>query len=480
MSSQTLQSSWQFHIAAKREHLAAATPVEWILPTSNTIPTNVLDIPRSCGILSARELNITEKYTADELVQALASGKFTALEVTLAFCKRAAIAQKLISCLTETFYDQAQDRARFLDEYLKTEKKTYGPLHGLPVSLKDSFNVKGVQSTLGYVSFLDHPVASTNSPLVDVLLELGAVLYLKTNIPQTLMTADSENNIFGRTLNPFNTTLTAGGSSGGEGALVAMRGSIFGVGTDIAGSIRIPSLCCGSYGFKPTSGRIPITGCPFGGEGVPGIVPSAGPLTTSFSDLSLFMKTVLEAKPWRRETGLLAVPWRSLDPAPSSLTIGVLAEDREFPLHPPVHRTLEAAVSALSTAGHKLIRLDYQAAISTSLGTRLAFEYFSLDPDDTGIKHIEDSGEPMVQSVQRALPPHKKTYTLTDLVRMNVEVHDYAEAWRKIFFEYKLDAVIAPGAQNTAVEHDTFALPPYTLMWNLLDVSLISMVLVLL
>lgn len=110
------------------------------------------------------------------------------------------------------------------------------------------------------MSFINRPAADFNSPLVDILLDNGAVLYVKTNIPQTLMTADSENNVFGRVLNPNKLTLTAGGSSGGEGALVGMRGSILGVGTDIGGSIRIPAFCCGTYGFKPSTDRVPFGG----------------------------------------------------------------------------------------------------------------------------------------------------------------------------------------------------------------------------
>ena len=104
--------------------------------------------------------------------------------------------------------------------------------------------MKGTEASIGYVSFLGEK-SSANSALVEILLNLGAVLYVKTNIPQTLMTADSDNNIFGRALNPHNTLLNAGGSSGGEGALIAFRGSPLGVGTDVAGSVRIPALCCG-------------------------------------------------------------------------------------------------------------------------------------------------------------------------------------------------------------------------------------------
>lgn len=90
------------------------------------------------------------------------------------------------SCLTEILFEQAQERARELDS-LRAKGQLVGPLHGLPISIKDSFQVKGTEATLGFVAYLDHGPSHENSCLVDVLLDLGAVLYCKTNIPQTLM-----------------------------------------------------------------------------------------------------------------------------------------------------------------------------------------------------------------------------------------------------------------------------------------------------
>lgn len=160
--------------------------------------TNVLDVPRRCGILSPEELEITEKYSAVSLAKAVQAGSLKAKSVAIAFCKRAAIAQQLTSCLTETFFQDAIDRGEWLDNVLQETGKPVGPLHGVPVSIKDCFNYRGVQSCLGTVSFLDRPVANENSHLVDLLLDLGAILYCKTNIPVTMMTADSHNNVFGR------------------------------------------------------------------------------------------------------------------------------------------------------------------------------------------------------------------------------------------------------------------------------------------
>lgn len=394
------------------------------------------------------------------------------------------------------------ERAKYLDEYLQREGKPVGPLHGLPISIKDSFCVEGVQSTIGYVAFLENETAKTNSALVKMLLELGAVLYVKTNIPQTLMvkipnssgysqnmkltitqTADSENNIFGRTLNPHKTTLTAGGSSGGEGALVAFRGSILGVGTDIAGSIRIPALCCGVYGFKPTTDRIPFGGQVSGAvKGIPGLVPVAGPLAHNIADLKLLMSSVVaDGQAWKYDSAAVGVPWQTIPSsinASESLTIGVLAEDGSFPLHPPVKRALDRAVEALTHAGHRIVRLSADdEAQSLAYASRIAFQYFTYGPHKD---IIAASGEPPVTSVAKAASPMSSGpspaqqgqgpfETILALHAARQRVH---EAWRQTWVDQKLDLILAPGAQSTAVGHDTYGWPPYTVMWNVLDVSL--------
>jgi amidase len=125
-----------------------------------------------------------------------------------------------------------------------------GPFHGLLISLKGSFSVKGYQAITGFVSFAAHPPATNNSAVVEILLKAVAVCYVKTNVPQTMMCSDTVNNVFGRPLNPNKLSLTAGSSTGGEVALLKMRGSVLGIGTDMAGSVRIPALCNGVFGLN--------------------------------------------------------------------------------------------------------------------------------------------------------------------------------------------------------------------------------------
>ena len=107
-----------------------------------------------------------------------------------------------------------------------------GPLHGLPISLKDNFNLKGLDATVGFASHVDDP-AKADSTLASLLEEAGAVFYVKTNVPTAMMIAETVNNVFGRTTNPRNRQTTSGGSSGGEASLIVMKGSPLGVGSDI-------------------------------------------------------------------------------------------------------------------------------------------------------------------------------------------------------------------------------------------------------
>jgi amidase len=192
---------------------------------------------------------------------------------------------------------------------------------------------------------------------------------------ETLMTADSENNVFGRTLNPNNINLTAGGSTGGEGALVALRGSILGIGTDIgnciysllrldfvdqalvAGSIRIPSIANGIYGFKPSIGVVPYSRQRrLSVPGVEGVKAVAGPMVTSIRDAQMFMKTIVQAQPWKYDSAVNRTVFQGLQvPAKDEVVIGYLENDGVFTPHPPVRRAIQEAVTKLESAGVKLV-----------------------------------------------------------------------------------------------------------------------------
>ncbi|GLI80780.1 hypothetical protein PoHVEF18_009137 [Penicillium ochrochloron] len=481
---------WQKRVAAKRQVCADKIPAAWRLPDNyldnfqtplaenknNLIEAQAV---RKSEILTEQELRITESYTIAELLSALADGTLTSAEVTLAYSKRAAVAQQLVNCLTETMFEEAKERAQYLDT-LRAQGQLAGPLHGLPVSIKDNFHKKGTEATIGMVSFLGE-VSPENSPLVDILLKLGAVIYVKTNVPQTMMTSDSDNNVFGRTLNPWNTSLGPGGSSGGEGALIALRGSPLGVGTDIGGSVRIPALCCGTYGFRPSAARVPNGGmraCTT--SGMKFILSCAGPLSLDLDGIEAFFKSVFGAQPALYDSTILDIPWRQVSAKPI-LRIGIVPESPAFPLHPPVRRVLAEAARLLEAKGHKLIPLDVEEC-QIMRANEIAWNIFSLDQGALG--HIRSAGEPPVPSLvhvgkvveklksstQLTLPDLGEMDRMEKLAYLNTLRAELREVYRKMWVRHDLDVCIAPSAQNTAVAHDMFAIAPYTTLFNCLDV----------
>ncbi|KAF3045514.1 hypothetical protein E8E12_008881 [Didymella heteroderae] len=226
--------------AAILGRLALKVPSDLVLPSSLIAdpPNDVSNIPNTCGLLTDREIDITEDYNAVNLAHAIASKELTAVEVTTSFAKRAIIAHQLTCCLTQWFMDEALQRAKELDEYLHKHGKPIGPLHGVPISIKEHIPVAGTFSSQGSLS--STVFNEKDSLMVEILREAGAVFYCKTNQPQAIMHLESTSH-YGRTLNPFNLKLSAGGSTGGEAALLAMKGSVLGVGTDIGGSVRGPT-----------------------------------------------------------------------------------------------------------------------------------------------------------------------------------------------------------------------------------------------
>jgi amidase len=471
-------ADWQELAKSKRDSVAAKIPKNWLLPSNltsqynETSTLNVLDVPRTCGLLTEQELAITENYDATDLIQLMSTGRLKSVDVVTAFCKRAAIAQQCVNCLTEIMFDQALAMARECDTHLEKEGKPIGPLHGLPISLKDSFNVKGTQATIGYVSFISHPPAATNSSLVDILASAGAVFYVKTNLPQTMMTADSHNNIFGRTLNPYNLSTTAGGSTGGEAALLAMRGSIIGLATDIAGSNRIPALCCGISSIKPTASRIPFSGgVPPGRLGNPSpILAVIGPCGHSLRDYALFLKTTIDARPWTFDENVLNVPWRTIQPSMKPLRFGLVRGCAERPLHPPIARALHTTATALKDAGHTITLLNdlIPSIYETAL---LAFKFFKLDPNNTAAQHLRASGEPPIPSLPTAVFSEHEGWnpSLNELWDMNLARGAIVKKWHDVVVKEGLDAVLMCGYQGVAPKHDTYGVPVYTVVANFLN-----------
>lgn len=276
-----------------------------------------------------------------------------------------------MNCLHEIFFDEAVAAASALDAYFAKHRKPVGPLHGLPVSLKDQFHIKGVETTMGYVGWIgtfegskgDTRARTFESELVKELRNLGAVLFCKTSVPTTLMSGETANNIVGYTWNPKNRHLSCGGSSGGEGALLALRGSPAGFGTDIGGSIRVPASFNGIFGLRPSTGRLPYEGAANSMDGQSTILSVVGPMATTARSLKLLFKSILEQSPWNHDPLVHELPWRSsverniqerINGDPSALAFAIMHHDGVVQPQPPVQRAIKLIEGTLRSQGHQV------------------------------------------------------------------------------------------------------------------------------
>lgn len=204
------------------------------------------------------------------------------------------------------------------------------------------------------------------SELVRELRTLGAVFHCKTAVPATLMLPETANNIIDYTWNPSNRNLSSGGSSGGEGALIALKGSAAGFGTDIGGSVRIPSAYNGLFGLRPSVGRVPYEGVANSMDGQNSINSVIGPMATSPTDVKILLKSVLSQKPWLYDPLAIEMPWREeleretlamvnkSRQGQDTLAFGILNDDGICRPQPPVARALKIVQETLAKLGHKV------------------------------------------------------------------------------------------------------------------------------
>jgi amidase len=218
------------------------------------------------------------------------------------------------------------------------------------------------------------------------------------------------------------------------------------------------------------------------------ILASVGPLSYDINALEIFMRSVVNARPSLSDSSVIDLPWRSLtDESVVRLRIGLLAEDPQFPLHPPVKRTMAEAVRKLQAQGHAIIPLD-AAKCHVANATEIAWKIFMID--ETAYRHVHAGEEPLIPSVvythamarslgSKFIPDLSGYDRLSQLAVLRKLRAVVIDDWRQIWVDNELDIVLSPSAQTTAVEHDRFGLPAYTTLTNIFDVSLIFQLLAL-
>lgn len=193
------------------------------------------------------------------LAEKVRRGELSAREVVGHALARISAANPVINAFVAVDGERAMDAATVVDDMVAAGRDP-GPLAGIPIGVKDLEDAAGYVTTLGSAAFAGGPKASANSTLVSRLVAAGCVVVGKTNTPELAWKADTENSVFGRTLNPWNLAHSVGGSSGGSAAAIAAGMVPLATGSDGGGSIRIPSACCGLSGMKPSLGRVPSGG----------------------------------------------------------------------------------------------------------------------------------------------------------------------------------------------------------------------------
>lgn len=289
--------------------------------------------------------------SACEIAAAIRRGEVGAREIVDACLARIDAVNPRINAVVRLVPERARAEADALDR--QAAKGDYrGPLHGVPITLKDSLDTEGIVSTGGTLGRKDF-VPAQDAPVVARLRAAGAVLLGKTNTPELTFSGETNNLIYGRSCNPFDLERSPGGSSGGAAAIVAAGGAALDLGSDTGGSIREPAHLCGIAGIKPTSGRTPRSGhiVPFGG--VLDALTQIGPMARFVEDLAVALPLI--CGPDGRDPAVVPVPFG--DPAavdPAALRIAWFDDNGIVTPADDIRRVVAAAADALRRDGLNL------------------------------------------------------------------------------------------------------------------------------
>jgi amidase len=344
-----------------------------------------------------------------------------------------------INAAVEVLRDEALEAARHIDP-------NSGPLAGVPFSIKDSIEVKGTVCSAGTLGFRDAPPSREDATLVARLRSAGAIPLARTNLPDLLFAFESDNFIYGRTNNPYDLTRTPGGSSGGEAALIAGCGSPFGLGSDAAGSVRLPAHFCGIASLKPTSGRLARTGHVPPPGGWIESVWQIGPMARRVEDLRAMMPILLG--PDGRDRTVIPMPYS--DPAQvrlESLRIahfcdnGIAAPDAE------IAATVRRAAEALGARECRPPRIEHTY--------ELEMKYLAPDGGDGLREFLRAIGStrthPLLEGWLRKHEPYRTS--AGGFAAYWAELDEFRSAMHNFLRDF--DAVVSPVAAFAALPHGT-------------------------
>lgn len=286
------------------------------------------------------------KKSATELFTLIRSREVSPVEVVEAYLRRIERHNPALNAIV-TLAPDILDQARTAEADLASGKQV-GPLHGVPVTVKDTIDTQGLRTTSGS-RLRAHHVPDRDATAVARLKAAGAIILGKTNTPEMAISYETDNPVFGRTKNPHAHDRTPGGSSGGEAAAIAAGLSPAGLGSDLSGSIRVPAHFCGIAGLKPTTGRVPLDGHTPSVNGLLSFGACIGPLARTVADLDLLFKVIADAPPSGRDAGAssLAAGIAAL----RGLRIAWYSDDGVAPITDETRKAVVAAAKVLSDVG---------------------------------------------------------------------------------------------------------------------------------
>ena len=393
--------------------------------------------------------------SALDAARAIRAGQISSVELTTRMLDRIAQHNPKLNALVTLTADAALARAKAADE-ARARGEWWGPFHGVPCTVKDTFEVAGVTTTAGSPTLKNH-VPPRDAVVVARLKRAGAVILGKTNVPIWASDWQSYNDVFGQSNNPWDPARTPGGSTGGGAAALAAGLTFLEPGSDLGGSIRIPAHFCGVYGHKPTLDVVPLRGHipppPGTPPAPPPVLPVAGPLARSAGDL----RAAMEVLGGPDDDDARAYRW-SLPPARGTRLIdhrmGYVLDDPRCPVSSEVGEVLARTVEALRKAGANLEEgwpkgVDPAAQYDTYLFLLNSLFAFTLRDDrlEEMRKRAENQDGSYEANRAKAWTAPHKHYAAANSRRMGARA-----VWQEYFRSH--DAFLLPTAFVAAFPHD--------------------------
>jgi amidase len=390
--------------------------------------------------------------SATELARQIRSKEIGCVELLDHFLARVQRYNPAVNAIIVKDFDRARERAVKADAALG-RADDLGPLHGVPMTIKEAFDFEGTPTTWGFPAFKDN-IATSNAVAVDRLLRAGAIIFGKTNVPPGLMDAQSANEIYGRTNNPWDLSRTPGGSSGGSAAALAAGLTSLELGSDIASSIRNPAHYCGVFGHKSTHGICPLSGHSL----VPTIqqtdIAVIGPLARSAADLELALSIV--AGPDGMDARGYALSLQPSRKAFHDFRVALVSDDEFAEVDSEVSSQISALGDFLEREGIRVARNTRPAFDSQELYAlymvllRAAMAGAASDEEFAECRGIAGDANHTSRDMER-LNAYGLTLSHRDWLRLDEERHRYRVKWAQ-FFE-GCDVLLCPPLSSAAFAH---------------------------